>query len=221
MESTCPPKTVDVPLKGEWKCFSLPGHHPYALDFAGLLADKSQVCRGGLLRYAVSSVPVSDWHGWSRPIVSPCDGVVRRVGDFWPDRTHVNFFRELFSAYLQSFRFRPDLGDPNIDLRPNIGNFVMIQSGSGFVALLAHLRAGSVKVQLGQRVRAGQVLGELGCSGNSTAPHLHFNLFDQVDDLFKTQIVPFRFHRFERWNKTHWEVFENTLPRNGDRIRVL
>jgi murein DD-endopeptidase MepM/ murein hydrolase activator NlpD len=40
-----------------------------------------------------------------------------------------------------------------------------------------HLRAGSIPVRVGQRVRTGQRLGEVGTSGTSTGPHLHFEVW--------------------------------------------
>ena len=51
----------------------------------------------------------------------------------------------------------------------------------GTYALYAHLAPGSVAVSPGQRVRVGEVLGRVGHSGNSTAPHLHFQLMDSPD----------------------------------------
>src|SRR5690606_19042874 len=46
-------------------------------------------------------------------------------------------------------------------------------------ALYAHIKPGTVRVKRGQRVRAGQVIGRVGSSGNSDAPHLHFHLADR------------------------------------------
>ena len=47
----------------------------------------------------------------------------------------------------------------------------------------AHLQPGSVSVAAGQRVRAGDLLGRVGHTGNSTSPHLHFQLMDSADLL--------------------------------------
>jgi murein DD-endopeptidase len=65
-----------------------------------------------------------------------------------------------------------------ITLETIAGNYVMLDLGQGRFALYAHLQPGSLKVKVGDRVKAGQVLGLLGNSGNSDAPHLHFHLVD-------------------------------------------
>ena len=61
---------------------------------------------------------------------------------------------------------------------------------AGTVAVLAHLRRGSPTVQVGERVRAGQVLGQCGNSGNSSDPHVHVQLMDGPD-ITTAKGVPF------------------------------
>jgi hypothetical protein len=58
------------------------------------------------------------------------------------------------------------------------GNFVSLDLGNGRYAQYGHLQPGSLRVKVGDRVRPGQVLGLLGNSGNSDAPHLHFQITD-------------------------------------------
>ena len=57
------------------------------------------------------------------------------------------------------------------------GNCVQISHGSGVVTLYAH--CSSLAVKVGDVVQAGQVIGYVGSTGNSTGPHLHFSLFVQ------------------------------------------
>ena len=54
------------------------------------------------------------------------------------------------------------------------GNTIMIDHGGGFVTLYAH--QSKFGVGLGQTVSAGQVIGYIGSTGQSTGPHLHFEI---------------------------------------------
>lgn len=75
------------------------------------------------------------------------------------------------------------------------GNHVVVAIGDGRYAYYAHLQPGSVRVRVGDRVSPGQPLGLLGNSGNSNAPHLHFQLMDGPVPLAANGI-PFRFSSF-------------------------
>jgi murein DD-endopeptidase MepM/ murein hydrolase activator NlpD len=54
------------------------------------------------------------------------------------------------------------------------GNFVMVDHGNGVATLYAHHRLNLVRE--GDIVRRGQKIAEVGTTGNSTGPHLHFEL---------------------------------------------
>lgn len=54
------------------------------------------------------------------------------------------------------------------------GNYVAISHGSGNTTLYAHMS--SRKVEVGQYVNQGDVIGITGSTGNSTGPHLHFEV---------------------------------------------
>jgi murein DD-endopeptidase MepM/ murein hydrolase activator NlpD len=58
------------------------------------------------------------------------------------------------------------------------GNSIVLDLGGGRYALYAHLRAGSITVKPGERVKLGQVMAHVGNSGNTIAPHLHFHVMD-------------------------------------------
>jgi len=69
------------------------------------------------------------------------------------------------------------LPDPStITVRTVDGNHVVLDLGAGSYAFYAHLQKGSVRVKVGDRVKRGQLLGKLGNSGNTSAPHLHFHV---------------------------------------------
>jgi murein DD-endopeptidase MepM/ murein hydrolase activator NlpD len=78
-----------------------------------------------------------------------------------------------------------------------VGNFITLDLGQGRFAVYAHLQPGSLKVKLGDRVRAGQALALLGNSGNSDAPHLHFQLVDANSPL-GAEGIPYEFEQFDQ-----------------------
>ena len=63
---------------------------------------------------------------------------------------------------------------PIMDKQNMVGNHVLLRCGAVDI-LLAHFRQGSVRVNPGQRVSLGDILGEAGNSGNTSAPHLHIH----------------------------------------------
>ncbi len=72
------------------------------------------------------------------------------------------------------------------------GNGVVIDHGDGWSTQYCHLRMGSVTVAVGQRVAMGRVLGQVGLSGKTEFPHLHFALRDgdrEVDPFNTDGIV--------------------------------
>jgi hypothetical protein len=76
------------------------------------------------------------------------------------------------------------------------GNHVILDIGGGRYAFYAHLRPGSVRVRVGDRVTRGTVLGKVGNSGNSTEPHLHFHIADFNSPL-GAEGVPYVHDQFE------------------------
>jgi murein DD-endopeptidase MepM/ murein hydrolase activator NlpD len=63
------------------------------------------------------------------------------------------------------------------------GNMLVIDIGGGNFAFFAHLKPGSLRVKLGDRVKRGQVIALLGNTGNTDGPHLHFHVMDGKSPL--------------------------------------
>lgn len=82
------------------------------------------------------------------------------------------------------------------------GNNIVLELAPGRYAQLCHLRRGSLNVEQGDRVHIGQQIARCGNSGNSTQPHLHFQLMDSLYPN-KARGLPFT------WT-------DLGVPRNGD-----
>ena len=75
------------------------------------------------------------------------------------------------------------------------GNHIVQDLGDGNYALYAHIKTGAVKVKPGDQLKAGQVIGSVGNTGNSDAPHLHFHVMSGPDPLMADGL-PFVFDSF-------------------------
>ncbi len=76
------------------------------------------------------------------------------------------------------------------------GNYVVIDHLNGEFSWFGHLKKGSVKVVVGQSVQQGDVLGEVGASGESLFPHLHYEL--RTGPGIKAEGLPSYFDGFRR-----------------------
>lgn len=77
------------------------------------------------------------------------------------------------------------------------GNYVVVKIDKSHYAFYAHMQPGSLRVKQHDRERKGQVLGLLGNTGNTDAPHLHFHIMDGPSPL-QSNGLPFVYSRFIR-----------------------
>jgi hypothetical protein len=67
--------------------------------------------------------------------------------------------------------------------------------GNGFYVNYAHLQPGSVRPKLGDKAKRGEVIGLVGNTGNSVAPHMHLHVMDGPSPL-ASQGLPYLYDRF-------------------------
>jgi Peptidase family M23 len=140
----------------------------FAIDFAALLDAHGRTHVGNSSRN-------SSYFNYGQPVLAVGAGTVVEAVDRYPD---------------QIPNHKVPVAGPGQD-----GNSVIIRLAPGVFAAYAHLKPGSVRVHDGERVRKGQVLGRLGNSGNSTGPHLHFQLMTRPSFL-DADGLPFVLGRF-------------------------
>ncbi|OFL48644.1 hypothetical protein HMPREF2767_07695 [Nosocomiicoccus sp. HMSC067E10] len=75
------------------------------------------------------------------------------------------------------------------------GNYVIIEHENGEYSLLAHLKKDSVQVDVGDSVVTGELVGQVGNSGATTLPHLHFQVMS--DKELNKDSIRIRFKDFE------------------------
>jgi len=121
-----------------------------------------------------------NWAGFGHAVVAPGDGVVVEAVADLPDEIPYD---------IETLKSAPDL---------MAGNHVMIDHGNGEFSLLCHFRSGSLRVKRGQKLRRGDLLGEMGHSGmGSGLVHVHYELRDGAD-LRNAEGLPARFGGFRR-----------------------
>ena len=229
MEEMKNPIYVEFPLKGEWYTPNSPGDKVpshgtdklatrYAYDFIKVDWDRpgKPAYRGSFFKYLINGYPLEDYYAYGQEVYSPFDGTVVVAEDGYIENEKTNLFSDISNAYKNAHHFDPDEND----IRFVTGNYVVIQysEGVGVYAVLCHLKTNSIVVSVGQRVKKGELLGQVGHSGNSMAPHLHFQLMDSLE-IRTAKALPLAFEKYEIFKDGKWEQVINGIPRSADRIR--
>ena len=111
----------------------------------------------------------------SAEIIAAAAGEVVGVVDGHYDRCHINLAA----------------GGIDCDGHPMRANKVTILHDNGYHAIYAHMMKHSIIVEEGQRVERGDVLGLVGSSGYSSAPHLHFEVFLAEEEIIDPYAGPY------------------------------
>lgn len=166
------PPALSPPLRGDrWVAVNGPANgtgHRRAMQVIDGLPWIAQRFAIDWIRLGADGLPFhgdpkknESWVGYGSELLAVADGTVSDTKDGIPENVPL----------------APERAVP-MTLDTIDGNYVVLDLGDGRFALYAHLQPGSLRVKVGDRVRKGQVLGLLGNSGNSDAPHLHFHVMD-------------------------------------------
>ena len=178
------PGKFRFPLSGMWVAgagSTLHSHHrwavpeEFAFDFLRYGASGNT--------YQGSGAKPEDYYAYGQPVSATADGEVMIVKEGLPDSVAaMRRADEALSAYYSRLREnQAELLAQGIDVIP--GNHVIIRHADNVFSVYGHLKPGSIKVKVGDRVKAGQDIAAVGTSGNSTEPHLHFHLCDAPSAL--------------------------------------
>lgn len=164
-----------------------------AIDFVGV-DERGRTSPLRDWRTVLASEPPERFVAFGRPLLAPVDGVVVAAHDGEPDHGARRSQLALVPyAVGQAGRLRQ--GPAAV-----AGNYVVIRDVSGMFVALAHLRRGSQRVRVGDRVRVGAALADCGNSGNSTQPHVHLQVMDSAD-LAVARGVPIEFERYREHHR--------------------
>lgn len=229
MLEMCNPVIVEFPLRGEWISPNTPGTKipshgtnllgtRYAYDF--IQVDWNRIGKPAycvsLMEYFLSGVQLSDYYCWGQEIYAPCDGIVVVAEDGYIENPKTNLFADMSKAYRSAHYFDPHKDD----IQSIAGNYIIIKYSEDIYAAICHLQTGSIQVSVGEAVTKGDIIGKVGHSGNSYAPHLHFQLMDSCN-IATANGIPCAFEKYEIFQNGKWETVTNGIPTNKDRIRFL
>jgi hypothetical protein len=177
--------TIDMPFAGEWYVFSggrsaLVNNHWTTVPQRDAL-DIIQIRNGS--SYRGDKNELTSYYAYGKPVVAPAPGRITALTDSRPN-----------VAIGDSDRAHPE------------GNFLILEIGGGRYVMMGHLQPGSAKVGVGDTVRRGQPLANVGNSGNTSEPHLHIQVQNTAD-----------FQNTLGEQRTYPVLFSNTvLIRGGD-----
>ena len=159
------------PAKGIWMAINTyNANYGHRVNSSQEFAFDLMIQKPNLMMYPPSGKN-EDYDCWGKAVIASADGVVIDCVDGVPNnpsylgsrlpKEELERVREKFGAVAMAG-----------------GNYVILEHPGSEYTFYAHLINGSVKVKKGDMVKQGQVLGLCGNSGNSDAPHLHFNIMN-------------------------------------------
>lgn len=134
-----------------------------------------------------------DYHCYGKKVIAPADGSIQEINDGIEDNA---------------------IGDVN--LSQNWGNSIVIKHSEYLYSQVSHLKSGSIKVNKGDVVRKGQLLGIVGNSGRSPYPHLHFQL--QATPFVGSATLDYPVSYYIRKKDNGFDLRSFDKPQLGDKV---
>lgn len=220
---------IEFPLRGEWNApqtpaKQVPSHGTnrmglrYAFDFLQLNWNHPLKLSYSVsfLRYLLLGVPLNKCYCWGEKIYAPCDGEVVYVENGYHERKRVHLVTDSFIAIKNSLFFN----ERKHNFNKLVGNCIILKCFDNAYIVFAHLQKNSVRVRLHDRLEKGTYIANVGHSGNSMFPHLHFHIMDNLD-IQNAKGIPCLFEEYEIYKNGRWKTVYNSIPHSDDRIRFI
>lgn len=193
-----------MPLNESWFMRSIPGvtsHHrwhassEFAVDFFKV-DDRGRINPG-------DASQAENYYGYGEPVLAAADGEVVRVLDGAVQDRAARQRREgesgpEYGRRMQQMTMAAMMSDFR---RAAAGNLITIRHADGEYASYGHLKPGSIRVAVGDKVEQGQQIAEVGDTGDSPAVHLHFQL-NRGPDAFYSMSLPVTFEGIAPYDET-------------------
>lgn len=132
---------------------------------------------------------VKSFYCYGKNILAPADGIIVEVGTGTPN------------SRITKNR------DVSCSARDMRGNYILIRHADHEYSLLAHLKPDSILVTVGQTVKRGEKVAECGNSGNTTEPHLHFQV-QMGTSFYSSPGLPVEFENIAVGDTINYEEFD-------------
>jgi hypothetical protein len=223
--SRADPVVLRLPFNGTWLARNSPARRvpshgtdlfatTYAIDFIAVEGRRTATTRDW--RTLLATEPAARFFAFGQPVLAPAPGRVVASHDGEADHTaRRSQPSRVPYALTQAARARGGAG-------ALAGNHVILDLGHHRYVVLAHLRAGSLRVDVGATVVAGQQLATCGNSGNSTQPHVHIQVMDAADPL-TARGLPLAFEDYRAWPRRRGSpvVVGRGIPEESDVVEPL
>lgn len=152
--------TYQFPFNDEWFVYwggdnELFNYH-YPLETQRYAYDFIKINKDSGMSYFEDSMRYEHYYAYNTPVYAPLNGVVVDIENNIKDNR---------------------IGQTN--QRQPLGNYVMIKHSTNEFSLIGHLKQHSIKVNIGDEITDNVMIGLCGNSGNSSEPHIHFQVSNQ------------------------------------------
>jgi hypothetical protein len=146
-----------------------------------------------------------DWLGFGAPILAPAGGVIKEM------RNDVE--NNVLGKTMFDFRLVFE------NIKAFYGNYIIIDHQNGEYSLLLHLKKGSVAVKVGDKIKQGQPIAQMGISGDSEYVHLHYQLQNAVE--INNESLPAYFNNFRWRHGKTFSLIKSGALETGDFVESL
>jgi len=141
-----------------------------------------------------------NYYAYGQPVFAVAEGVVASLTDNVPQN-------------------KPGSHAVKITRENVCGNSISVKIGEGQFGFYCHMQPGSIRVKLGEHLHQGQVIGLVGNAGDSSEPHLHFQLSDE-DSIAGSESLPYLLDSFDFYDSDSKPVPQpKEMPLRDQRVR--
>ncbi|MGC8866206.1 MAG: urea transporter [Bacteroidales bacterium] len=186
---------IGLPFRGKWTVTQ--GHDgPITHKEAWRHAWDFEITDEEGKTYAGKGLACDDYYCYGKPVLAPADGYVIEITDGIDDNP---------------------IG--SINQQNNWGNTVILKHAEGIYSKMSHLRKGSIKVGKGSWIKQGEPIGQVGNSGRSPYPHLHFQIQSHPYIGSTTLLHPLS--GYLKWKENEPEYISHGIPQQGDIVESI